>query len=124
LMAERKNKIITKTKEFKEILYTCGLWEKACTVIFQALRIEVNQELQNLKTALSKLEDILSEGWRCSVISYHSLEDRIVKYFFKDLVANWKFKLINKKVVVPHYLEVKKNRASRSAKLRVIEFVG
>ena len=88
------------------------------------MRIEVNQELQNLKKALSKLSEILVVGWRCAIISYHSLEDRIVKYVFKDLVAEWKFKLINKKVVVPHYLEVKKNRASRSAKLRVIEFVG
>jgi 16S rRNA (cytosine1402-N4)-methyltransferase len=96
------------------------LGEKACIVIFQALRIEVNHELENLKVFLEKLPGFLNPGGRCAIISFHSLEDRMVKNAFKELLQKG-WHLITKKVICPTYQEIQKNRASRSAKLRVIE---
>jgi len=121
ICTERKKVPIKTTGELKIILKTCGLGEKACAVIFQSIRIEVNQELENLKIFLEKLSSVLVPGGRCAIMSYHSLEDRIVKNTFKWLAAFWSFVLYNKKVIKPHWQEVEKNRASRSAKLRIIE---
>lgn len=86
------------------------------TRVFQALRIEANDELGALKQLLEDGVDILSPGGRIGIISYHSLEDRIVKRFYKTsphLVVK------TKKPIVPSEEEVQKNRRSRSAKLRV-----
>ena len=74
-----------------------------------------------LKIFLSDFPTTLKKGWRCFIITYHSVEDRITKNALKELAENWEFKLINKKVIVPHYTEVQKNKAARSAKLRIIE---
>jgi len=81
---------------------------------FQALRIAVNDELNNLKKALPKVVEALEKGGRIVIISFHSLEDRIVKNFFKD--SN--LKVLTKKPVIPSQEEIKINRRSRSAKLR------
>jgi 16S rRNA (cytosine1402-N4)-methyltransferase len=91
------------------------------TKTFQALRIAVNDELGALQAGLSKGFDVLKSGGRMSVISFHSLEDRIVKRYFKELEKEDKAKLINKKPVIASEEEIKNNRRSRSAKLRVIE---
>jgi len=115
----RKNKI-TKTKELKNILWSKWLWIKAITLIFQAIRIEVNQELKKLETFLEQLQNILNKDGRCTIMSYHSLEDRLVKNKFKELKKNNKFQLINKKAIKPHYKEIQKNKAARSARLRTI----
>jgi 16S rRNA (cytosine1402-N4)-methyltransferase len=81
----------------------------------------VNKELDQLKLFLQDFPSTLKKGWRCLIITYHSVEDRITKNAFKDLAETNEFKLINKKVIVPHYTEVEKNKAARSAKLRIIE---
>jgi len=117
----RNKKSIKTTQEFKSILNELWLGDKACAVIFQALRIQVNHELENLEILLDKIPLILNPWWRVCVISYHSLEDRIVKNKFNELSQSWKFNLLTKKVIKPNYLEVKLNKAARSAKMRIIQ---
>jgi 16S rRNA (cytosine1402-N4)-methyltransferase len=90
------------------------------TKTFQALRIYVNDELNNLKLMLDKAPEILKIGGRIAVISYHSLEDRIIKNAFK---SDQRLRVINKKVVKPGPVELKANRRARSAKMRVAELV-
>ena len=121
IVTTRKQKPIVTTQDFKAILNECGLWDKACTVIFQSLRIETNKELDNLKFFLSAFPETLNSSWRCCIITYHSIEDRLVKQAFNDLVLTWNYKLVTKKPIMPNYKEVAINRASRSAKLRIIE---
>jgi len=87
--------------------------------VFLALRIFVNEELENLKKVLPQAIRILEKEGRLAVISYHSLEDRIVKNFFKK--EKEKIKIITKKPIVPSKEEIKINPRSRSAKLRVCE---
>jgi len=91
------------------------------TRIFQALRIAVNRELEVLAVGLDKAISCLSNGGRIAVISFHSLEDRIVKNIFKRYSASGILKLINKKPLSPSEEEIEENISSRSAKLRVAE---
>lgn len=91
------------------------------TKTFQAIRIEVNNELKNLEEALSKFEKLLNKKGRVVIITFHSLEDRIVKNFFK---SNDNYNLITSKPLLPSEQEQNKNPRSRSAKLRVAEFIG
>lgn len=90
--------------------------------LFQCIRIAVNHEFDNINTFIANLPSLLSSGGRCAIITFHSIEDRIIKYAFQTLVASGEFVLINKKVIIPHYTEVQRNKASRSAKLRIIEY--
>jgi 16S rRNA (cytosine1402-N4)-methyltransferase len=92
------------------------------TKVFQALRIYVNGELKNLEKILSVLPEIMAFRGRVAIISFHSLEDRLVKNAFRDLVANKKADLITKKPITPGAPEVRANPRSRSAKLRAIKF--
>lgn len=101
--------------------------------VFQALRIEVNEELKVIQDLLEQTVEVLKEGGRMSVITYHSLEDRLVKNFFKtgnvqgkvekDFFGNLirPMEPINRKPIVPGADEVKDNNRSRSAKLRIAE---
>ena len=91
------------------------------TKTFQALRIAVNEELTALEIGLEKAFAFLKPGGRLVVISFHSLEDRIVKNFFRDKVKEGAAKRINKKPIVPSDEERETNPRSRSAKLRVLE---
>jgi 16S rRNA (cytosine1402-N4)-methyltransferase len=88
---------------------------------FQGIRIAVNDELGALREGLAKGFEYLSTGGRMAVISFHSLEDRIVKNFFRDLHKEGKVKLLNKKPIIAGDAEKKENPRSRSAKLRIIE---
>lgn len=106
---------------------------KFLAVVFQALRIEVNDELAALREMLSASQDLLVKGGRLSVISYHSLEDRLVKNFIragnfsgqpeKDFYGNplVQMKAVNRQVIIPDEEEIKKNNRARSAKLRIAE---
>lgn len=91
------------------------------TRTFQALRIAANAELTALEEGLQKGFEALSAGGRFTIISFHSLEDRIVKQFFRDKVQEGSAKAITKKPITPSEEEVDENPRSRSAKLRVIE---
>lgn len=91
------------------------------TRTFQALRIAVNGELDNLKLGLRRGFESLKPKGRIAVISFHSLEDRIVKNYFKELVNEAKGVLVSKKPIVPTDEEIRNNPRSRSAKLRIIE---
>lgn len=107
--------------------------KKELAKVFQALRIEVNQELTVLEEMLKQSLEVLKPGGRLVVMTYHSLEDRLVKNFFKtgnfegnseqDFYGNFltPFKLINNKVIVPDMEEQTSNPRSRSAKLRIAE---
>jgi len=88
------------------------------TRTFQAIRIFVNKELEELENGLAKSLQILKPGGKIVVISFHSLEDRIVKHFMKN---NGELKVITKKPLIPGESELKANPRSRSAKLRVAE---
>lgn len=89
------------------------------TRTFQALRITVNDELNSLHKALAQVSEVLKKEGRVVVISFHSLEERIVKNFFKENEAQ--FKILTKKPVEPSYQEIKSNPRSRSAKLRAAQ---
>jgi 16S rRNA (cytosine1402-N4)-methyltransferase len=101
--------------------------------VFQALRIEVNQELEALKEFLIQATDVLKQGGRLVVISYHSLEDKLVKDYFrsgnfegnleKDFYGNpiVPLSVINRKPIVPNEKEIGMNSRARSARLRIAE---
>jgi len=111
---------IKSTKDLVEVLKGIWISFKKIAVVFQVLRIEVNNELEQLEVFLDKFYKYLQPNWRCLIITYHSIEDKLVKDRFKQLDKNW-FKNITKKVIFPLFEEIKANKASRSAKLRVIE---
>jgi 16S rRNA (cytosine1402-N4)-methyltransferase len=131
----RRTQSLATINEFKNALYPIvkGNPEKYFAQVFQALRIEVNDELNVLKEMLAQSVDILAEGGRIVVITFHSLEDRIVKNFFregtfeenkKDVFGNSmdsELKVITKKPIVPTKEELKNNPRARSSKLRIAE---
>ncbi|HLD30030.1 MAG TPA: 16S rRNA (cytosine(1402)-N(4))-methyltransferase, partial [bacterium] len=91
------------------------------TKVFQALRIFVNRELESLEEGLKAAFDFLNPGGRLVVISYHSLEDRRVKIFFREKKSAGRALLLTSKVVRPGFEERRNNPRSRSARLRALE---
>ena len=90
------------------------------TLVFQALRIEVNQELAEIEKALKIVPEILKKGSRAAFISFHSLEDRLIKNWSRDLDKLGEIKILNKKPIIASAEELKINPRSRSAKLRIV----
>lgn len=121
IATRRQEKAFDTTKDLVEFLYSIGVRKHQLPIFFQCLRILTNQELEHLEHFLKDLPDLLTPWGRCAIITFHSIEDRIVKYAFKELEEIGECTHVNKKVIVPHYTETQKNRASRSAKLRIIE---
>lgn len=124
------------TARLREVLapfYRKAEEHKFLARVFQALRIEVNDEIAGLRDLLTASEELLASGGRLSVISYHSLEDRLVKNFIragnfsgvpeKDFYGNplVKMKAVNRQVIVPTDEEIRQNNRARSAKLRIAE---
>ncbi|KIA87854.1 16S rRNA methyltransferase [Flavobacterium sp. AED] len=135
IIEAREEQPIKTTDELKEVLAKYlpeRVRNKILAQIYQAIRIEVNQEMDVLKEFLEQSLEILNPGGRLSVISYHSLEDRLVKRFMKngmfegeperDFFGNFSvpFKTIGK-LIVPDSAEIKENNRARSAKLRIAE---
>lgn len=136
IVNSRNTTPILTTKDFQAVvepLFKRERERKEMAKLFQALRIEVNQEMAALKEMLNSVSEVLKPGGRLSIITYHSLEDRIVKNMMKsgniegkveqDFFGriNSPFKLINNKVIVPDESEQESNPRSRSAKLRIAE---
>lgn len=129
VVAARKQAQITTTEQLAKIvakaLYRPGKKKNyrmhPATRTFQALRIAVNRELENLKQLLAAAPQVLRAEGRLAVISFHSLEDRLVKYDFKEKKLAGLYKILTKKPLVADDLEVGRNRRSRSAKLRIAE---
>jgi 16S rRNA (cytosine1402-N4)-methyltransferase len=135
IVEARELRLIKTTDELKEVLAKYlpeRVRNKILAQIYQAIRIEVNQEMDVLKEFLEQSLEILKPGGRLSVISYHSLEDRLVKRFIKngmfegeperDFYGNFSvpFKTVGK-LIVPDNAEIKINNRARSAKLRIAE---
>lgn len=133
IIKERNKKNIETAKELENIIFHNSDKSKKygkinpATLIFQAIRIEVNDELNILKKSIENIKNILKKYGVVVIISYHSLEDRIVKRFFKDNEKTKNkegiFKLLNSKVLEPTNEEIKLNIASRSAKLRAAQLL-
>lgn len=136
IVHSRSVKKIKTIGEFKEVISRCvppAQESKYLAKVFQALRIETNKELEVLENFLEQTMDLLKPGGRLVVITYHSLEDRLVKNFMKsgnfagtqekDFYGNVNtpFELINRKVIVPDDQEIERNPRARSAKLRIAE---
>ena len=133
IIKERNKKNIETAKELENIIFHNSDKSKKygkinpATLIFQAIRIEVNDELNILKKSIENIKNILKKYGVVVIISYHSLEDRIVKRFFKDNEKTKNkdgiFKLLNSKVLKPTNEEINLNIASRSAKLRAAQLL-
>lgn len=133
IIKERNKKNIETAKELENIIFHNSDKSKKygkinpATLIFQAIRIEVNDELNILKKSIENIKNILKKYGVVVIISYHSLEDRIIKRFFKDNEKTKNkdgiFKLLNSKVLKPTNEEIKLNIASRSAKLRAAQLL-
>ena len=133
IIKERNKKNIETAKELENIIFHNSDKSKKygkinpATLIFQAIRIEVNDELNILKKSIENIKNILKKYGVIVIISYHSLEDRIIKRFFKDNEKTKNkdgiFKLLNSKVLKPTNEEIKLNIASRSAKLRAAQLL-
>ena len=129
IMEERKKKRILTTFDLVEIIkksvpksYERGRIHPA-TRVFQALRIYINNELENLETILKNLDKILKPYGRAAIISFHSLEDRLVKNYFRQMVKEGKAEILTKKPITANEEEIKNNPRSRSAKLRAIKII-
>lgn len=125
----RKRKKFETTKELEDVIYHVvplaarkGKIHPA-TRVFQALRIAVNHELENVSLMLKAIPECVKPGGRVGIITFHSLEDKVVKEGFKDLVKNGKAELLHKKPIAPQRDETKINPRSRSAKIRSIKII-
>ena len=138
IVKARQQQTIATTAQLSDVvtpLLSKGREKKELARLFQALRIEVNHEMEALREMLAAATDVLGEGGRLSVITYHSLEDRLVKNVMRSGNPSGKvekdfygkpmtpYRLVNSKVIVPTAEEQERNPRSRSAKLRIAERV-
>ena len=139
IVEERKSSPIEKTSDLIALIkraYPERASKHPAKKTFQAIRIEVNRELEVLENAMSKVVELLKVGGRLAIITFHSLEDRIVKNKFKDLATACKcpkdipicvcggvkkFEIITKKPIIPIDDELKNNNRAHSSKLRILE---
>lgn len=136
LVDARKGKAFEKMSDLNAVLRPLvkGNPQRYFAQVYQAIRIEVNDELNALKDLLAQSAAVLAPGGRLAIITFHSLEDRIVKNFFRfennegirhtdefGISGEKKLKIITKKPILPSKIEMKENGRSRSAKLRVAE---
>jgi len=136
IVEKRKNETISSLDQFKNLISKCtprGKENKYLAKVFQALRIEINEELEALKDLLLQANEVLCKNGRLVIISYHSLEDRLVKNFMrsgnfdgtieKDFFGNVLAPLqpLQTKAIIPDENEIEKNNRARSAKMRIAQ---
>jgi 16S rRNA (cytosine1402-N4)-methyltransferase len=127
IVERRHREKITTTGQLAAIVVEAmsrrGKWSRIhpATRTFQALRIAVNNELENLGVLLDAAPALLNENGYIAIISFHSLEDRLVKMNFKDSVSRGVYRLVTKKPLTPSRDEIMQNRRARSAKLRIAQ---
>jgi 16S rRNA (cytosine1402-N4)-methyltransferase len=131
IVKARKEKPVTTTFQLVEIIKnSTPFWYRSAhrrsrihfaTRTFQALRIAVNDELENIKSGIGQAKNILAAGGRLAAISFHSLEDRIIKNFFREEDKKGNLKVLTKKPITAGLAEITANPRARSAKLRVAE---
>lgn len=127
LVKERQKHPVSTTSELSDIVVRAIPYRyryyriHPATRTFQAVRIAVNRELETLQTAITKAVELLDKHARICVISFHSLEDRIIKLSFREFAAKKLVKIITPKPLLPAESEIDENPSSRSAKLRVAE---
>lgn len=133
IVSFRKTRPVNSINELKSIFHFIpkNIENKFFAQLFQSLRIEVNDEMAALREMLVQCGELIEEGGRLVVISYHSLEDRLVKRYMKngifegqperDIFGNWSapFKTLQSKVIVPTEEEISRNPRARSAKMRI-----
>ncbi|NGX53695.1 MAG: Ribosomal RNA small subunit methyltransferase H [Chlamydiae bacterium] len=121
----RRKKKIKTTQELAQVLKGVLPWRgrkiHPLTLVFQGLRIRVNEELKVLEEVLPQAVELLQPGGRLCVISFHSLEDRIVKNSFRTMAKEKEVQILTKKPMIASREEIRRNPRSRSAKLRVVE---
>lgn len=129
IVEERRKKRILTTFDLTEIIkravpknYEKGRIHPA-TRVFQALRIYVNRELENLERLLKNMSEILKPGGRAVIISFHSLEDRLVKNYFREMAKKGKAEILTKKPIKATLEEIQQNPRARSAKMRAIKII-
>lgn len=132
IVEERERMPIKSTRRLAEIVQSCVPWDRksavrepidAATRTFLALRMQVNAEVENLGKLIDHASARLSLEGRLAIISFHSVEDRIVKHAFRSLEQSGRFEVMTKKPIVPSDEEVKSNPRSRSAKMRILRRV-
>jgi len=134
IVENRKKNKFKKTSDLSNLIWEVSRNAKSKNRIFQAIRIETNKELENLENSLREALNLLEPEWRIFVISFHSLEDRIVKQILKketrdcicsDFICSCRhtksLKILTKKPIIPTNEEIKENPRSRSAKARLAE---
>jgi len=127
IVKARNVKLILKTSELVQIINnTVPAWYKnrkihPATKTFQALRIEVNDEINNVEKGIKAAIDVLKKGGRLSVISFHGLEDKLVREIFKEKAKKGLVRWVKRSTIKPRWEEVKNNSRARSAKMKVIE---
>ncbi len=136
IVSHRKNNDIINTQQLVELIKPIAperILNKYMAKVFQALRYEVTGEIESLKIMLLQLDGLLKKGGRVSIISYNSIEDKLVKNIFKyglltgeadkDIYGNYSvpYTQVNKRVIIPDVEELARNPRSRSAKLRIAE---
>lgn len=118
----RKNKPWQTSTELNKLTMKLNYSARVAAIVFQALRIEVNQEFQNIKLCIDTCQNCMKDGGILMILSYHSGEDRIVKEVMKRMKEEGIGDIVTKNAIPPSYHEVVKNKPSRSARLRVFRY--
>lgn len=118
----RKNRLFETSTQLNNLTKKLEYSARVAAIVFQAIRIEVNQEFQNIKYIIESCERCMNPGGILVILSYHSGEDRIVKEMMKKLKEDAKWDIVTKHAVPPTYQETQRNKPSRSARMRVFKF--